>query len=127
MADMLPLVAIVDDEEPVRTALGRLLRTAGMEPRPFATADAFLAFAAERRPSCLVLDLHLPGCSGLQLLRRLQTMGTRYPTVVITGYEEAGTREDCLAAGADAYLTKPIDEQVLLGAIAAALAARSKA
>jgi len=121
MADTVPLVAIVDDEEPVRTALGRLLRTVGMEPRPFASADAFLAFAAEHRPSCLVLDLHLPGCSGLQLLRRLQSMGKRFPTVVITGYEETGTRESCLAAGAYAYLTKPIDELVLLDAIHAAL------
>ena len=70
----------------------------------------------------MVLDLHMPGMSGLQVLRKLQGAGQRLPVVVITAHDEPETREQCLAAGAGAYLRKPLDERLLLNAISAALA-----
>jgi len=119
---LVPFVAIVDDEEPVRKALDRLLRAAGLQAQAFASSEAFFAFAAARRPDCLILDLHIPGTSGLQVLRRIGASGIRVPTIVITAYDEADTREQCLAAGAASYLRKPLDERLLFNAINAALA-----
>jgi FixJ family two-component response regulator len=116
-----PYVAIVDDEEPVRKALRRLLRAAGLEAEGYAGGEALLAAAAERAPDCVVLDLHMPGMNGLQLVRRLQAAHGRMPIVVITAHDEPATREQCLAAGAAAYLRKPLDERPLLNAISAAL------
>jgi FixJ family two-component response regulator len=112
-------VAIVDDEEPVRTAIGRLLRAAGHEVRCFADGRAVLDSMAERRPDCLIVDLHMPGMSGLQVLRALQLCGMAVPTVVITAYDELDTEAACAAIGAAAYLRKPLEERQLLDTIEA--------
>ncbi|HEX6690119.1 MAG TPA: response regulator [Burkholderiales bacterium] len=117
----MPYVAIVDDEEPVRKALRRLLRAAGLQAESYAGGQELLDAAAERAPDCVVLDLHMPGMSGLQLMRRLQAMQQRPPIVVVTAHDEPETRAQCLAAGATAYLRKPLDERLLLNAISAAL------
>ena len=117
----MPYVAVVDDEETVRKALRRLLRAAGLEAEAYAGGEALLAAAAARAPDCVVLDLHMPGMNGLQLVRRLQAAHGRVPIVVITAHDEPATREQCLAAGAAAYLRKPLDERLLLNAISAAL------
>jgi two-component system, LuxR family, response regulator FixJ len=118
-------VAIVDDEAPIRHALERLLRSAGLDARGFATGADFLAGLAARRPDCLIADLHMPGMSGLELVRQLQTMSLRLPVVVITAYDDPGSRARCLEAGAVAYLCKPLDQRVLLDAIALAIGPRS--
>jgi len=114
-------VAIVDDEDPIRRALERLLRAAGLHAQGFATGSDFLAGLGERRPDCLILDLHMPGMSGLELLRQLQAMDLRLPVVVITAFDEPGSRARCIDAGAAAYLRKPLDHRVLLNAIALAV------
>jgi FixJ family two-component response regulator len=114
-----PLIAVVDDEEPVRKALKRLLRAAGLDAEGYASGQDF--FAAERRADCVVLDLHMPVMSGLQILRRIRQTTKRLPVVVITAHDQAETREECIAAGAAAYLRKPLDERLLLNAISAAL------
>jgi FixJ family two-component response regulator len=114
-----PYVAIVDDEEPVRKALKRLLRASGLEADTYASGKDFLEASAERMPDCLVLDLHMPGMSGLQVLQELRSAKKALPAVVITAYDEPATREQCLAAGAAAYLRKPLDERLLLNAISA--------
>jgi len=112
-------IAIVDDEEPVRKALKRLLRASGLEAESYASGKEFLEANTVRPPDCLVLDLHMPGMSGLQVLRELRAANSVLPTVVITAYDEPATREQCLAAGASAYLRKPLDERLLLNAISA--------
>jgi FixJ family two-component response regulator len=116
-----PSVAIVDDEEGIRKALGRLLRAAGLEAYGYATGQEFLTAAAERRPDCVVLDLHMPGMSGLQVLRKLKATGLLLPIVVITAHDEPETREQCLSTGARAYLRKPLEDRLLLNAISAAM------
>jgi FixJ family two-component response regulator len=116
-----PYVAVVDDEEPVRKALRRLLRAAGLQADSYASGQEFLDAAAQRQPDCVVLDLHMPGMSGLQALRKLQAAGRALPIVIISAHDEPATREQCLAAGATAFLRKPLDERLLLNAISAAL------
>jgi len=123
----MPLVAIVDDEEPVRKALKRLLRAAGLEAEGYASGAEFFEGAARQRPDCVVLDLHMPGMSGLQVLRRIRAQLEPLSIIVITAHDEAATREECLAAGAKAYLRKPLDDRLLLNAISAALGAAARA
>jgi FixJ family two-component response regulator len=114
-------VAIVDDEEPIRKALRRLLRASGLEAEGYASGQAFLDATTEQRPDCVVLDLHMPGMTGLQLLRKLQSVRPKIPIVIITAHDEPETREQCLAAGACAYLRKPLEDRLLLNAISAAV------
>jgi FixJ family two-component response regulator len=114
-------VAIVDDEEGIRKALGRLLRASGLDAESYASGQDFLDAAAVRPPDCVVLDLHMPGMSGLQVLRKLKADGQRLSIIIITAHDEAETREQCIEAGARAYLRKPLEDRVLLNAISAAM------
>ena len=116
-------MAIVDDEEGIRKALGRLLRASGLDAESYASGQDFLDAAARRRPDCVVLDLHMPGMSGLQVLRKLKAAGLRPPIIIITAHDEAETRDQCIEAGARAYLRKPLEDRVLLNAISAAMRA----
>jgi FixJ family two-component response regulator len=123
MPSIVPYVAIVDDEEPVRKALKRLLRASGLEAEGYASGKDFLEASAQREPDCVVIDLHMPVMSGLQLLRGLQAARRNIPIVIITAHDAPESREQCIAAGAAAYLRKPLDEHVLLGTISAAVTA----
>jgi two-component system response regulator FixJ len=111
------LVAVVDDEEPVRKALGRLLRASGLNVHAFPSGQAFLDSIATARPDCLILDLHMPGLNGLQVLEHLKACRTLFPTIVITGHDEPENQTRCLSGGAMAYMRKPLDDQLLLHAI----------
>ncbi|HYI88074.1 MAG TPA: response regulator [Burkholderiales bacterium] len=121
----MPSIAIVDDEEGIRKALGRLLRASGLEAESYANGQEFLDAAVARRPDCVVLDLHMPGMSGLQVLRKLKAAGQLLSVVVITAHDEPETREQCLEAGACAYLRKPLEDRLLLNAISAAMRSHS--
>ena len=121
----MPSVAIVDDEEGIRKALSRLLRASGLDAESYANGQEFLDAAAEHRPDCVVLDLHMPGMSGLQVLRKLKAAGQRLSIVVITAHDEPETRERCIDAGACAYLRKPLEDRLLLNAISAAMRAHT--
>jgi FixJ family two-component response regulator len=115
-------VALVDDEAAVRKALVRLLRAAGLKAQGFGSAAAFLESLAMRRPDCLVVDLHMPGMSGLEMLREMQRRGMSLPTVIMTVSYGPQARELCRDAGASVFLCKPIDGSMLMEAIAAAVA-----
>jgi FixJ family two-component response regulator len=112
-----PYVAILDDDPSVRTALSRLLKAAGMIVRTYATSDHLFESIAPKSPDCLLLDLQMPGTSGLDVLKKLRQRQIRIPTIIITGHGEAGSRSACLDAGADAYLSKPLDVEQLIQTI----------
>jgi len=119
-------VAIVDDEEPVRKALMRLLRASGLDAESYASGKDFLEASALREPDCVLLDLHMPRMTGLQVLRALQAARRTLPIVIITAHDAPETREQCLAAGDTAYLRKPLEEHELLDTITAALGAKTR-
>lgn len=110
-------IAVVDDDESVRKALKRLLRAANLDATTFASGRDFLNSLAAQLPDCIVLDLHMPGMSGMDVQQQLARDGLRLPTVIITGHDEPETRSRCLSAGAAAYLRKPLDDETLLDAI----------
>ena len=115
------LVAVVDDEPSVRKALRRLLASAKFHVLAFASGREFLDSLPAQRPDCLVLDLHMPGMSGIDVQQELIRLGERLPIVVITALDEPESRAKCLASGAKAYLIKPIDDRTLLEAIDSAM------
>src|SRR5690349_20208860 len=121
VSEVSPAIAVVDDEEPVRKALRRLLRALGFEVELFCSGEEFLTSINTRQPDCAILDLHLPGLSGLEVQRELSRTNTRLPCILITGKDEPGTADRALAAGASAYLRKPVDQDELLSAISAAV------
>lgn len=115
------LIAIVDDDRAVRDALRRLLKSHGFTADVFASAEHFLDSPAMRRVSCLILDVRLPGMSGLALGDRLVSQGCRIPTILITACPTSAERKRALAGGAISYLAKPLGEQTLLDTIRSAL------
>jgi FixJ family two-component response regulator len=117
-----PLIAVVDDEEPVRIALRRLLRSADLDVEMFPSGAEFLDSLESHQPDCVVLDLHMPRVNGFAVQARLAETHLRLPVVVITGHDSSETRERALAGGVSAYLRKPVDDQTLLDAIAIAIA-----
>jgi FixJ family two-component response regulator len=120
-------VAILDDDQSVRTALGRLLNASDMNAEAFATGvELFSSFAKKGKPDCLVLDLQMPGMNGLDVLNYLREMDLRVPTVIITAHDEPGACEACIRAGAALHLRKPLDANTLLAAIQKAVASTPK-
>ena len=111
------LVAIVDDEESVRRALGRLLRSAGFDVQTFASGIEFIHSLARSSPQCLVLDLRMPHMTGFDVQGALLEAKSDVPVVIITGDDSLESRELTLGRGARAYLRKPVDEAMLLDAI----------
>jgi FixJ family two-component response regulator len=116
------LIAVVDDEESVCRALERLLRSVGFDVATFASGAAFLESDGRWRAACVVLDVHMPGLSGIDVQARLSAAAQEVPVVVITGRDSEEVRERALAAGAAAYLRKPVDDQTLLTTLATAMA-----
>jgi FixJ family two-component response regulator len=111
------LIAIVDDEESVRKALVRVLRAAGFTARGYPSGEEFLDSWHFDRPDCLVLDLQMPGLSGTEVQRSLNTAGARFPIVIITAHDSPGLRDECISAGAIEYLSKPLDVRTLVKAV----------
>jgi FixJ family two-component response regulator len=107
-------VAVVDDEASVRKALRRLFASAEIDCSVFTSGQAFLDSVRQRVPDCVVIDLHMPGLTGLEVQRELRSGGIRVPTIIITAHDEADSRARCLAAGAIACLRKPFDDKALL-------------
>jgi FixJ family two-component response regulator len=116
-----PIVAIVDDDESVREALENLMSSVGLDVDLFASAEEFLNSDAPLRTDCAVLDLRLPGMTGLELQRRLVAEGKNIPFIIITAQGDDKTQDEATAAGAIAFLRKPFKEEVLLSALHSAL------
>lgn len=115
------LVAIVDDEESVRRALARLVRSAGFDVQAHGSGAEFLHALGRSAPQCVLLDLRMPQMGGLDVQAVLAEAHPELPIVVITGDDSPGIRERTLAAGAKAFLRKPVDVSALLDAIRHAL------
>lgn len=115
------LIAVVDDDQSVREALENLISSVGFEVELFASAEEFLDSHTPLRTDCAVLDLCLPGITGLELQQRLTADGQSIPVVIITAQGDEKTQDEAIAAGAIAFLKKPVKEEVLLAALESAL------
>ena len=122
MNDKKELVFVVDDDSSVRESLKNLIRSAGLSVQTFASAKEFLASPLPDVPSCLVLDVQLPGLSGLDLQQELAKAGIQIPIIFITGHGDIPTSVRAMKAGALEFLTKPVNDEDLLDAIQQAIA-----
>ena len=113
----LPLITVIDDDTSVRESLQRLIRSVGFAVEVFASAEEFLSSGRLRETRCLIVDVRMPGMSGLELQRHLAAGGCAIPVVFITAHGDAATRAQALEAGAVEYLLKPFSEEALLNAI----------
>ena len=118
---MEPLIAIVDDDKAVRDALQRMLRSHGFTVAVFASAEQFLVSDEPDRTSCLILDMRMPGMTGMALHHRLISQGCRIPTILVTACPTSGERKRAIAIGVVSYLAKPFSEQILLDTVRDAL------
>jgi FixJ family two-component response regulator len=116
-----PLVAVVDDDQSVRESLPDLLRSFGFDVRAFSSAEAFLASDSHEQTECLILDVAMPGMTGLDLQQELNRRQQRFPIVFITAQSGEAARAQALASGAVACLFKPFDEASILEAVNVAL------
>ena len=115
------LIAIVEDDPSVREGLESLIRSAGWRVEKFASAQEFLARSGAEAPCCLILDLQMPGISGLDLQKRMTEVELEIPIVFLTGHGNIPASVQAMKAGAVEFLTKPFDEEELLQAIREAL------
>lgn len=116
-----PLIHIVDDDDSLRSALQRLLAAAGYRVKAYASAGDFLLDPPGDAPGCLLLDLNMPGPSGIELQEALSRHGVRLPVIFVTGYGDLATGVRAMKAGAVDFLSKPIEREPLLNAVARAL------
>ena len=121
MNENVPVVFVVDDDPAIRQALQSLIRSVGLRVETFASAQEFHARRRSDAPSCLVLDVRLPGASGLDVQRQLGEQGLTLPIIFITGHGDIPMSVRAMKAGAVEFLTKPFRDQELLDAIQAAI------
>jgi len=115
------VLSLVEDDASVRQATARLIKSFGFTVEVFASGEEFLCFGSLRITSCLVLDVQMPGMSGLQLQSHLAAGGYRIPIIFITAHPDEEIRAQALEAGAVAFLPKPFGEEALLEGIRSAL------
>jgi len=121
MSNVTPTVFVVDDDVSVYESLELLIRCEGWQPETFASAEEFLERPRTGMPSCLVLDVSLPGLTGLELQKRVAVERTDMPIIFITGHADVPTTVKAMKAGAAEFLVKPFSDDVLLSAIRTAL------
>ena len=122
MAAQQIVVIVVDDNAGFLKSVARLLAHNGIESRTFASAEALLDSGSAQTATCLLLDIHLGGISGIELQRRLAASGSKCPVIFMTGNDNDATRNEAMDAGCIAYLRKPFAQNVLLNAISKAVA-----
>jgi FixJ family two-component response regulator len=115
------LVAIVDDDDSMRSALQGLLKAIGLPAQAFASAEEFLNSGQQHETACLIADIRMPGMSGLELQARLNAEHCRIPTIFITAHGDTKMRMQALRAGAVEFLAKPFEDEALLESVRAAL------
>jgi FixJ family two-component response regulator len=121
MTDAPPIVAVIDDDLSVRESLQGLLETAALQVELFASPHEYLQAKRKEPPSCIILDVRLPGSSGLDFQRELVASGIRVPIIFITGYADVPMTVQAMKAGAVEFLTKPYRDQALLEAVLSAI------
>ena len=121
MSEVAPIVFLVDDDHLFRRSTERLIRTAGLNVQPFTSARDFLQSTRPEGPACLVLDVRMPGLSGMDLQRELTKAGIHIPIIFITGHGDIPMSVRAMKAGAVEFLTKPFRGRVLVDAIRAAI------
>jgi FixJ family two-component response regulator len=121
VSNVTPVVFVVDDDISVYESLELLIRCEGWQPETFASAEEFLECPRTGMPSCLVLDVSLPGLTGLELQKRIAVERTDIPIIFVSGYADVPTTVQAMKAGAVEFLIKPFSDDVLLSAIRAAL------
>jgi FixJ family two-component response regulator len=115
------VVAIVDDDDLMRSALQGLLKAVGLPAQAFASAEEFLKSGQQQQTACLIADIRMPGMSGLELQAQLNAEQCRIPTIFITAHGDERMRMQALRAGAVEFLTKPFDNKALIESVRAAL------
>lgn len=118
MSKIWPTIAIVDDDESVCSSMSRLLRSAGMNADTFTSGHEFIEHVETMpsfHPDCVVLDVQMPGMNGLEVQERLVRGEKVFPVIFITAHDEVSVRERALAAGAVAFLRKPLNDELLIG------------
>jgi FixJ family two-component response regulator len=115
------VVAIVDDDDLMRSALQGMLKSFGLQSQVFASAEEFLESGQQRQAACLIADIRMPGMSGLELQAQLNAERCRIPTIFITAHGDAKMRLQALRAGAVEFMAKPFDDAVLIESVRAAL------
>jgi FixJ family two-component response regulator len=117
MPPTLPTVVVVDDDISIRESLELLIQNEGWQPALFESAQEFLAQLPTVVPSCLILDVNLPDLSGLDIQQRISDKKSSTPIIFITGYGDIPTSVRAMKAGAAEFLTKPLDDEIMIGAI----------
>ncbi len=117
MAERCISVAVVDDDESVRRALARLLKSESIEVKGYGSGTEFLEGVGTTEPHCVILDLHMPDLNGFDVLRHFARMQYQCPVIVMTGHDSPKARAESLALGAVKYLAKPFDAELLVAAI----------
>lgn len=120
------LVHVIDDDPAVRDSLSFLLETANLSARTYDSAAAFLEALPDVKRGCVVTDVRMPGMTGIELVKQLRTQGFRLPIVMITGHADVPLAVEAMKAGVADFIEKPFDDEVLLGAIHAALSEGEK-
>jgi FixJ family two-component response regulator len=115
------MVAIVDDDDLMRTALQGLLKSAGLPAQAFPSAEEFLRSGHQHDTACLITDIRMPGMSGLELQAQLNADRCRIPTIFITAHGDAKMRMQAMRAGAVEFMAKPFDDEALLESVRAAM------
>jgi FixJ family two-component response regulator len=113
----IPKIAIVDDDDGVRSSLASLLRSLGYEVRRYASAVEFLNDETADDPSCMITDIQMPGMSGDELQAELTARGRIFPMIFMTAYPNEATRIRVMSAGAHAFLDKPVDADAIAGCV----------
>ena len=119
-------VYVIDDDESVRRAFGRLLRSASLDAETFSSAEEFLSSAKQDKNACILIDIRMPGLSGFDLQEKLTSEGIRIPVIAISAHDDEETREHARELGAVSFYRKPVDDQALLDAIWWAIARSRK-